>query len=136
MLFKSIEVYNFGRYAGKTTLDTTVTRDRNVILVKASNDRGKTTLFKAIKYVLYGDRDVPASSWINFQAAAKGDGEMYVEIKFDDGNKEYRLRRSARFGQTDKGDEISTRGRPKAELFDKNGQVEADGGEGAPRATP
>lgn len=131
MLFKSVEMYNFGRYLGKTTLDTTVTRDRNVILIKASNDRGKTTLFKAIKYVLYGDRDVPASDWINFQAAAEGDGEMYAEIKFEDGNKEYRLRRSVKFRQTRKGEEISTVGRPKAELFDKNGPVEVDGGEGA-----
>ena len=121
MLFKRIEMYNFGRYAGKNTIDMTVTRERNVILVRAPNDRGKTTLFKAIKFALYGDRDAPASSWINFQAAAKGDGKMYVEIVFDEGGKECRLRRSVGFRKTPKGEEINTKGHPKAELFSTDG---------------
>ena len=121
MLFKRIEMYNFGRYAGKNTIDMTVTRERNVILVRAPNDRGKTTLFKAIKFALYGDRDAPASSWINFQAAAKGDGKMYVEIVFDEGGKECRLRRSVGFRKTPKGKEINTKGHPKAELFSTDG---------------
>ena len=121
MLFKRIEMYNFGRYAGKNTIDMTVTRERNVILVRAPNDRGKTTLFKAIKFALYGDRDAPASSWINFQAAAKGDGKMYVEIVFDEGGKECRLRRSVGFRKTPKGEEINTKGPPKAELFSTDG---------------
>lgn len=121
MLFKRIEMYNFGRYAGKNTFDTTVTRGRNVILVRAPNDRGKTTLFKAIKFALYGDRDTPASSWINFQAAAKGDGKMYVEIVFDEGGKEHRLRRSVGFRKTPRGEEINIKGLPKAELFRRGG---------------
>lgn len=127
MLFKRIEMCNFGRYAGKNTFDTAVTRERNVILVRAANDRGKTTLFRAIKFALYGDKDAPASSWINFQAAAEGDGEMYVEIVFDDGGEEYRLRRSTRFKKTPKGEEISTKGTPKVELFSRD--------EGAPAGT-
>ena len=133
MLFKRIEMFNFGRYAGKNTLDTTVTRERNVILVRAPNDRGKTTLFKAIKFALYGDRGAPASSWINFQAAAEGDGEMYVEIVFDDGGEEYRLRRSAEFRKTPAGAEISTKGRSKVELFDGDGQATPGGSEGESR---
>lgn len=133
MLFKRIEMCNFGRYAGKNTFDTTVTRERNVILVRAPNDRGKTTLFKAIKFALYGDKDAPASSWINFQAAAEGDGEMYVEIVFDEGGEEYRLRRSAAFRKTPRGEEINTRGIPKFELFSGDGRVAAGAAEGESR---
>ena len=127
MLFKSIEVCNFGRYAGKHTIDTPVTEDRNVILVRASNDRGKTTLFRAIKYALYGEHGMQASSWINFQAAAGGDGEMYVEIRFEHGGTEYRLRRTVEFRQTETGADIATKGRPRVELFDMDGPVEAGG---------
>ena len=129
MLFTSIEMSNFGRYAGKHVFATPVTQDRNVILVKAKNDRGKTTLFRAIKYALYGEHGMQASSWINFQAAARGDGEMYVEIKFEHDGKNYRLRRSVGFRQTDMGMDIATKGRPKVELFDEDGPV----GEGGSR---
>ena len=127
MLFAGIEMNNFGRYAGKHTFVTPVTRDRNVILVRASNDRGKTTLFRAIKYALYGEHGMQASSWINFQAAARGDGEMYVEIRFEHGGRNYRLRRSVRFHQTEMGMDIATRGSPRVELFDEDGPVEEGG---------
>lgn len=127
MIFRGIEMLNFGRYEGRHTFNTTVTRERNVILVRASNDRGKTTLFKAIKYALYGEQGMHASNWINFQTAAKGDGEMYVEIKFEHSGSEYRLRRSVRFLKTEMGMDIATTGRPKVELFDDDGLVDVGG---------
>lgn len=127
MLFKGIEMFNFGRYAGKHIFNTTVTQDRNVIMVRASNDRGKTTLFKAIKYALYGEQGIQASSWINFQAAAISDGEMYVEIRFEHDGRTYRLKRSVRFLRTKIGMEIATKGKPKIELFDSDGPVEVSG---------
>lgn len=133
MLFTGIEMNNFGRYAGKHTIATPVTRDRNVILVRASNDRGKTTLFRAIKYALYGEHGMQASSWINFQAAARGDGEMYVEIRFEHGGRNYRLRRSVGFHQTEMGMDIATRGSPRVELFDEDGPVEGGGSRDAHR---
>lgn len=133
MLFKGIEMCNFGRYAGKHVFETPVTRDRNVILVRAQNDRGKTTLFRAIKYALYGEHGMQASSWINFQAAARGDGEMYVELRFEHDGRDYRLRRSVGFRQTETGMDIATMGMPKAELFDEDGPVEAGGSRDAHR---
>ena len=125
MLFKSIELCNFGRYGGKNFFDTMVTSDRNVILVRALNDRGKTTLFKAIKFALYGENPhMPARQWINFQRAAEGNGEMYVEVKFEHGKKEYRLRRSLRFRKTEKGKEIDTVGGSTIDLFDEDGPIQ------------
>lgn len=123
MLFKNIEVCNFGRYKDKNFFDTTVTRDRNVILVKASNDRGKTTLFKAIKFALYGEDALESKSigeWINMQKASEGDGEMYVEIKFEHEKEEYRLKRFVKFRQTEIGKEINTIGNPCVEIFEND----------------
>lgn len=122
MLFRSIRVCNFGRYGGENFFDTTVTRDRNVILVRANNDRGKTTLFKAIKFALYGEGGLGHKSspneWINMQKASEGDGEMYVEIKFEHEKSEYRLKRSIKFRKTEIGKEIVTIGNPVIDIFE------------------
>lgn len=120
MLFKSIELCNFGRYAGTHFLDTSVTTDRNVILIKAMNDHGKTTLFQAIKFALYGDNGLDgkiASNWINMQKASEGDGTMHVEIKFGHEQKICRLKRSIKFRKTDKGKEIETIGNPIVDVY-------------------
>ena len=123
MLFKSIELCNFGRYADETFFDTTVTPDRNVILVQANNDLGKTTLFQAIKFALYGEGGLytgSASNWINFQRASESDGNMYVEIKFDHKNSEYRLKRLVKFRRTERGKEIAVIGNPTINIFENN----------------
>lgn len=120
MLFRRIEICNFGRYEGTIFFDTTVTGDRNVILVKANNDRGKTTLLQAIKFAMYGEEGIRpklASDWINFQKASKGDGEMHVEIKFDHEGHEYRLKRLIKFRKTERGKEIATVGNSTVDLF-------------------
>lgn len=130
MLFRGIEICNFGRYAGTNSFNTTVTGDRNVILVKANNDRGKTTLFQAIKFAMYGEdgiRPKSASDWINFQKASEGDGEMHVEIKFDHEGHAYRLKRLIKFRKTERGKEIATVGNPAVELFkDDNPHMAGD----------
>lgn len=123
MLFKSIELCNFGRYANKNFFDTTVTADRNVILVQANNDRGKTTLFQAIKFALYGEDGLntgSASSWVNLQRASESDGEMYVEIKFNHQNSEYRLKRLVKFRRTERGKEIVVIGNPTIDIFEND----------------
>ncbi|MDI1495645.1 MAG: AAA domain-containing protein [Cenarchaeum symbiont of Oopsacas minuta] len=120
MLFKNIELYNFGRYGGKNFLDTSVTVDRNVILIKAINDRGKTTLFQAIKFALYGDNGLDrktASNWINMKKASEEDGIMYVEIKFEHEQKICRLKRSIKFRKTDIGKEIETIGNSIVDVY-------------------
>ena len=120
MLFKNIELCNFGRYGGRHFLDTSVTADRNVILIKAMNDRGKTTLFQAIKFALYGDNGLDrktASNWINMQKASEEDGTMYVEIKFEHEQKVCRLKRSIKFRKTDKGKEIETIGNSIVDVY-------------------
>lgn len=134
MRFKYIAVHNFGRYAGDIFFDTTVTPEKNMILVKANNDRGKTTLFKAINFALYGEdglnkysRNKGVSEWINMQKASEGDGKMYVEIKFEHNEEEYRLKRSIKFEKTEKGREIKVVGNPTAELF-KNDEPQIGGG--------
>ncbi len=123
MLFKNIELSNFGRYKDRIFIDTSVSSDRNVILIKANNDRGKTTLFQAIKFALYGESGIGnklVNNWINLQSASEGDGEMYVEIKFMHTENVYRLKRSIKFRKTEKGKEIDTVGNSVVDLFEND----------------
>ena len=90
MLIKNIEIKNWGRYPS-VDIPLQVDENRNVVLIRARNNNGKTTLFYALKWVLFGKRWIKAShgkqteavTWINRQAAAEGDGEMFVELTMD-----------------------------------------------------
>lgn len=76
-------------------------------MVRAKNDRGKTTLFNAINYALYGGESrVWIGEWINFYEAEKGDGETYVDIVFEHNGKEYRIKRTQNFLKTLRGEDI------------------------------
>lgn len=134
MLFKKIELNNFGRYYNHNTIDLTVTPNRNVILIKGDNDRGKSTLFHAIRFALYGERGLPrvdnlgrkVERWINYQRAAEGDGEMYVSILFEHEGQEYDAKRSIKFRKSEKGRTISIKGEPCLNITSSEAILNAD----------
>lgn len=135
MKIKTIEIFNWGRYP-KATIPVDVSEDRNVILIRARNNIGKTTLFYAIKYAFYGKKGLESHKnqhepheWINRQAAAKGDGKMFVELTIEHQGKEYRIQRGFKFYQTNTGETIQTDGKEELEIFDQeNGQPLTDAG--------
>ena len=103
MKLKRIELCNWGRYPN-IVLDVDTKDKSNVVLIRAQNDRGKTSLFYAIKYGLYGKKGLEnhknqnlSTDWITHQSAAKGDGEMYVELTIEHEKKEYRIQRKQKF---------------------------------------
>ena len=125
MKIKNIEISNWGRYQN-VTIPLDVSENRNVILIRARNNIGKTTLFYAIKYALYGKKGLEfhknqhePSEWINRQAAAKGDGKMYVELTIEHQGKEFRIQRGYNFYQTNTGETIQTDGKEELEIFDQ-----------------
>lgn len=135
MKIKSIEISNWGRYQ-KATIPVDVSDNRNVTLIRARNNIGKTTLFYSIKYALYGEKGLEfhknqheAHEWINRQAAKKGDGKMHVELTIEHQGDEYRIQRGHKFYQTNTGETIQTDGREQLEIFDqKNGKPLEDAG--------
>lgn len=59
MRIKSILLYNFGSYEGKTFFGTHTTNNgKNIILIGGKNGAGKTTLFTAIRLCLYGHKSM------------------------------------------------------------------------------
>lgn len=136
MIIKNITIQNWGRYPS-IDIPMLVDKKRNVVLIRARNNNGKTTLFYALKWGLFGEKglathekQIEAISWINRQAAAEGDGLMFVEITMDIDGKEYRLQRSQEFYQTNTGDDIKKNGEEKLEIFDQQyGETVADAGD-------
>ena len=59
MIFKKIQLHNFGIYCGDHELQLTKTADRNITLVGGMNGRGKTTILDAIFITFYGKRALP-----------------------------------------------------------------------------
>ncbi|HKQ22181.1 MAG TPA: AAA family ATPase, partial [Nitrososphaeraceae archaeon] len=70
MIFNSIELNNFGRFKGVQLFQPEITAQRNVVLIKAINDRGKTTLFNAINFAMYGSKALPKdlAEFVSLQA--------------------------------------------------------------------
>lgn len=120
MKFKTIELNNFGRFKGRNLFDTGTTDQKNVILVRGDNDRGKTTLFKAIKFALYGARTETIPELVNFLKASEGPGEMWVDIKFEHEGDEYRIQRIQRFHQTPLGQIVELNGKDEVTIWENN----------------
>lgn len=126
MLFKSIQLHNFMRYRGTSVVNTNVTTQRNVVLINGENDRGKTTLLTAIKFALFGEnQNIKSSNLVNYQEASRGDGDMYVEIIFEHNKREYILRRSVKFKQTNIGNKIKT-SKPQLKIFENGNNTNLD----------
>lgn len=54
MLFERIEMVNFASYYGEHTVDLETTADKPVIIILGGTGHGKTTIFDAINWALYG----------------------------------------------------------------------------------
>ncbi|EGN74185.1 DNA sulfur modification protein DndD [Idiomarina sp. A28L] len=54
MIFKELQIKNFGIYQGEHSINLEVSADKPVILLGALNGGGKTTFLDAIQLVLYG----------------------------------------------------------------------------------
>lgn len=112
---------------GTTTIDTSITSQRNIVLISGGNDRGKTTLLTAIKFALFGEQqDIQAAKMVNYQQAKLDNGSMHVEIVFEHNAREYRLRRSVKFRQVRTNSEVPTIAVSKPSIFEDGHNTKLD----------
>ena len=84
----------FANYAGKQELDFTELKNRNMFLVTGKTGAGKTTIFDAISYVLFGDTSGDFRNVSSLRSDyASGDIETYVELEFEIRGEPYKIRR-------------------------------------------
>lgn len=126
----------FGPYAGKTVLDMSLLGERGLYLITGDTGAGKTTIFDAIVFALYGEASGEyreASMFRSKYAAPETPTE--VELTFVYGDKQYSVKRNPEYDRPKtKGDGITTEkagailtypdGRVVAKLRDVNREIE------------
>lgn len=95
-----MKLCGWGPYKGEETVDFTVFEDRGIFLVTGATGAGKTSVFDAITYALYGslsgeERDKERGSVrSDFAEPAT---PTYVELVMEHGGKTYRIRRNPEY---------------------------------------
>jgi DNA sulfur modification protein DndD len=88
---------NFRPFFGRNEIDLTTTKEKPVVLVKAMNDVGKTSLFTAFIWCLYGGSVEENFRNVNWSAHRKSDGRTSVNLIFSHDDRQYDIQRSVDF---------------------------------------
>ena len=93
----------FGPYAGRQVLDLDKLGTKGIYLVTGDTGAGKTTIFDAITFALYGETsgDIRRSDMLRSKYAAD-DVPTEVELIFAYGGKEYTVRRNPEYQRPSK----------------------------------
>lgn len=84
----------FGPYAGIEVIDFSALGDRNIFLVTGPTGAGKTTIFDAISFVLYGEASGSSRDKDSLRSDFASDDQVtFVELKFELRGKFYKIKR-------------------------------------------
>ena len=95
---QKLTISAFGPYAGKTEIDFSRQGDRGLFLITGDTGAGKTTIFDAIAFALYGEASGNVREAGMFRSKYAGE-EMptFVELEFVYREKRYRIRRNPEY---------------------------------------
>ncbi len=120
MILKRLSLRNFLVFYGEQRFDFPADRDRNLVLILANNNTGKTCIIQALRFLFYGDisrssdgQQSGDASVVNDRAvheAAPGETvAAHVELTLEIDGKELTYRRSIATSKTAGGDRTSER---------------------------
>ena len=114
----------FGPYAGEVTLDLEKLGERGIYLITGDTGAGKTTIFDAITFALYGSASGENRKPRMLRSKyASGDAKTFVEMEFFYRGERYRLRRNPEYVRAKQRGEGETKERPDAQLTLPDGDV-------------
>lgn len=114
----------FGPYAGQVQLDMGALGSRGVYLITGDTGAGKTTIFDAITFALYGNASGDSRKPRMLRSKyASPDARTFVDMVFLYNENEYRVRRNPEYMRAKQRGEGETREKPDAELYMPDGLV-------------
>lgn len=114
----------FGPYAGRVELDLERLGQRGIYLITGDTGAGKTTIFDAITYALYGEPSGENRDPSMFRSKyAQPDTPTEVELEFSYGGEHYKVRRNPEYLRPAKRGGGTTVQRAEAELYLPDGRV-------------
>ena len=114
----------FGPYAGRTEVDFSKLGENGLYLICGDTGAGKTTIFDAIVFALYGE-----ASGVNRESAmfrskyAEGSTPTFVELTFTCGDKQYKVVRNPEYERNKMHGEGVTSEKANAEITMPDGKV-------------
>ena len=95
---KNLKLSGWGPYKGQVEVDFTKLEDRGLFLITGPTGAGKTTIFDAIAYALYGNMSGGMREKNSVRSDfADGDTATFVELVMQHGGKEYRVVRNPEY---------------------------------------
>ena len=114
----------FGPYAGEMTLELDRLGDRGIYLITGDTGAGKTTIFDAITFALYGNASGENRKPRMLRSKyASAEARTFVEMEFVYNGKTYRLRRNPEYLRAKQRGEGETKERTDALLELPDGNV-------------
>lgn len=114
----------FGPYAGEVTLDMQKLGKSGIYLITGDTGAGKTTIFDAISYALYGEASGNYRENTTLRSKyASADTPTFVELEFEYNNEIYKINRNPEYPRPNKRGEGFTKQNANAELIMPDGSV-------------
>lgn len=119
-----ITMSEFGPYAGEVTLDMQKLGKSGIYLITGDTGAGKTTIFDAISYALYGEASGNYRENTTLRSKyASADTPTFVELEFEYNNEIYKINRNPEYPRPNKRGEGFTKQSANAELVMPDGSV-------------
>lgn len=114
----------FGPYAGVVELDLEKLGDRGLYLITGDTGAGKTTIFDAITFALYGEASGSLRDSAMLRSKyADGSAPTFVELEFDYQGSRYIVRRNPEYQRPARRGGGTTTQKPEAELHLPDGKI-------------
>ena len=120
-----LKISAFGPYAETEQLDFTQLEDQGIFLITGDTGSGKTTIFDAIMFALYGQPSGGTREVRSFRSQyARPDTKTEVELTFDFKGKRYRIIRNPEYTRPKLRGEGETRQTADASFFKEDELIE------------